>query len=1598
MKTRPDDPVDNMEETIGDKMKNRLFAAASILICALLIIPSFLSLFGSVCAVDLAGSEQKQYYKNAASVMSLTPENVAFSTENVPELKDGNYSLSLDGVWKMTDKGKIAELVSDNGWDGAIDADVPGSIHTALYKAGKIKDPYEGDNMKTANKYGEKNWYLKRTFNYEGKGERVVLGFEGVCNVADFYLNGTKIGSHEGMFGGPYIDVTNVVKRGENTLVVHLKPAKDYTKTVVFNCSYGWHYAKLYPLGIWQSVSISDQPDVTADHPFITTADYKNGTVDLAVKLDSAKGAGIKGRLTVKVSPKNFEGRAAYFSADVSCGNGDSLRYRADIPDARLWWPNGYGEQNLYTLEVMFEGSDGSSYSSSQFGIRQLEYAPLPQGESPGAYNRQFVINGVKVFMKGAGWCTIDAMMRFTREDYDRILSRAHDACINYFRAWGGGLVETDEFYDLCDEYGICVYQEWPCCWDSTKTQPADVLYETVVLGAKRLRNRPSLVVWGGGNEGEAPYSDKVLNNMGKLTYETDGTRDFWRQDGGTGSSNIIHDHIWWSGASPEHYIKTYTDWANVNMSEYGLGAMMNRQSIEKFATESELSQWPIDRKNSISYHTATFNGYYGWMPTPYGYDIDAHMHYASLFTDADSLDEMITGSQLSQAQSDYPLAINARIKAPSSSVNVIYKLNDNYPGASWSIVDWYGAPKIAYYLMQDAYRPVMAAFKTTFYNTEEGKPLSLPVYVLDDTVTLAGKKTQVVMTAYDEKLNVVKTETFDGGVKASVNLFGTFGLSAEEADHTPLVITADLYTEGAFYNRTYMYFNYEKEQGSLFYLPRTALEYAVEGKTVRITNTGAVPAIGVNLQSTAEDRFVCSDNYFIITPGQTVTVEVNDPGLFSGVGSFNPADVSDKTAPTAPGNAAVSDISYDSAKISWSASSDDNGIFAYYVTVKDGSGKETESLVHRNKTSFVIIGLEELCEYTVTVCAADNNSNRSDPSAAVSFATSADLNAPALRSADVTDDGRIKVVFSTKMNAEKAADPARYILNNGASVTAAEPSEDGNAVYLTVDGMRDRVSYVLGVIGLTDAKKSGNNIGYAEIAVTRGLYLSLGFDPDANGSVYSGGKMSAPVTGVNGNASYAEGMEGKALSASSGCGAQINGVDFAFPENSTVTMFVKGRASDGFNVLIAKGPKASGHFEFYTRSGELYMYAPDIGDISLKYNINKSTDGWRQLAFVREKGKLTVYDAGRQVSSVPLNGRIAETTGTLSFGVLNDGSLAFAGLIDDVRIYESALSAEELGAGVETSEPYPEINGNETGKTLKTDFNLPEGSALNLWFCQDNVKDDFAILFAKDKKSSGKHFEVYTERGKLCFYAPAANGGNALALGADLNAYIGSWHMLTVIRRDGRLETYVDGTPVSTLPIDWNVEEGQATACFGALVEKNFTFPGSIAEYSFIGEAPDADRVKALYASKLVYPEKTGGLDFAEHILRLAPDGQAQLGVVAHGNTKYVLSAAGESAALDGETVRAVAPGETVIYARSDDGRYVSAALVVVEAPAEPEDTSAATGGESGSVPPESGAVTEKESVRKGSAALPILIGAVAAAAAAGAVLLIVKRRKNAE
>ena len=280
---------------------------------------------------------------------TLAASDLRNADGELPQLVHPAYTLDLCGTWQLSSPSAPA----GEGGPGfaAVDripAEVPGSVHTACTVQGILKDPYVGLNDAEAMAFSGREWTYERSFIYEGSGEAVRLSFDGVCDRCEVYLNDMLLGSHQGMFGGPVFDVTSVVRKGENRLRVHLLPAVHFTKTVVFNCSDGWHYARLWPLGIWNKVRIEDLTDADCGSPFISTFDSVQGTMELSLPVTVRRGRLEDYTVRAIAAPKNFEGAAYGFD----CPARERLYVRFDLPEFRLWYPNGRGPQNLYTLYV----------------------------------------------------------------------------------------------------------------------------------------------------------------------------------------------------------------------------------------------------------------------------------------------------------------------------------------------------------------------------------------------------------------------------------------------------------------------------------------------------------------------------------------------------------------------------------------------------------------------------------------------------------------------------------------------------------------------------------------------------------------------------------------------------------------------------------------------------------------------------------------------------------------------------------------------------------------------------------------------------------------------------------------------------------------------------------------------------------------------------------------------------------------------------------------------------------------------------------------------------------------------------------------------
>jgi len=802
-------------------------------------------------------------------------------------------ALSLDGQWQMAEGGSERDRL-DYEWSDAIPAAVPGSVHAALEKAGLLPDQTMGRNQQIAKQESFKTWWFAKQFQRpKGRGP-FRLVFDGVCVHCTVWLNGRRLGSHEGMFGGPAFDITSKL-RDENELLVKIEPALDgesrpetnfyhklnvaWRDTVVFNNVYGWHYTECPSLGIWQGVRIESTPTVSIDQPFIRTLDT-DGSMELVADLTSNAGA-VGGTVKALIEPVNFKGKSRTFSLPMRVRTGmKKLHVTFRIPDPQLWWPVDMGKPNLYRMTLTYapqgkgkgqgkvEGIEEALISDTKsftFGIRTVEMAPLPEGPKPDKYDWTFVVNGKPMFMKGTGWCTMDPLMDFRRERYERFLTMARNEHCQMVRAWGSGMPETDDFYDLCDQLGLLVMQEWPTAWNSHLDQPYDVLEETVRLNTLRLRNRASLVMWCAGNESTNPFG-KAIDMMGRLAIELDNTRPFHRAQPWGGSKHGYP--AYWERQHPDHHLRATADF----WGEFGLASYPMHESVQRYLPKEEQNLWPAPQDGAFAYHTPCFNR---------RFCMDRIAQQTHKFVPMDcGMEELTIGSQMAQVICLRHQLERARARWPHCSGALLYKLNDNFPAASWATVDWYGAAKISHYFVQDAFAPLHACVLFDSVNNV-GCMLNQPVFLLDDADQLNGKSWKVHIRAYNGELKEAANQTFagKGSIDAAEEL-GRFTMHWRDTETVPLLVVAEVVVGRKCIDRTFYFVNYEPVKGCLLKLPRTRLKLqSSRGKRVTVTNTGRRPAVGVNIARPGKlDTFTVSDNYFWLDAGESRTVMVNHP------------------------------------------------------------------------------------------------------------------------------------------------------------------------------------------------------------------------------------------------------------------------------------------------------------------------------------------------------------------------------------------------------------------------------------------------------------------------------------------------------------------------------------------------------------------------------------------------------------------------------------------------------------------------------------------------------------------------------------------------
>lgn len=836
-------------------------------------LPSALPLLFFLCAAasPAVGQQSLDEIDRAAFDPGMSPLQMPAAAMTVVTVPDtAAYKpaamLSLSGEWLLApDNGDGVPLM-----DEAVVAQVPGTVHKALYEAQRIPDPMVGRNDSIAEQCSYRGWWLRKTFFYDGSFTSPLLSFAGVANRCKVYLNGKLLGTHEGMFGGPDYEVGKYLRKGENELLVYLFPIprtylggwpatanEAWKYTVVVNCVYGWHYAKIPTLGIWQPVTLRSRARARVENPFIVT---RSCAGDMRLVVD-VKGAPRDARLQLIVSRGDSATLPVAYEAAVTRGSATrAFDFKIDNP--ALWWPNDMGSQPLYDAVVLLPSSDGKILDTKRltFGIRTIEMRPLPGGASPDLYNWTFVVNGKPMFVKGTGWCTADALMDCSYPRYARFLRLAKAQHVQLLRAWGGGMPETDTFYNLCDSLGIMVIQEWPTAWNSHNTQPYDLLHETVVRNTLRLRNHPSLVMWGAGNESDKPYGEAIVM-MGRAAVELDGSRPFHRGEAWGGSAHNYN--CWWDNYHLNH---------NLNMTapfwgEFGIPSLPDMETVERYL-DGEPFVWKPAPGSNFVHHTPIFGT---------NDEINRLEQYAGYFMPVDSLPSLILGSQLSQVVGVCHTLERARTRRPYTAGALYYKMNDNYPGLSWSCVDYYGAVKPLHYFARRSFAPVASVI--LFDCTQLAcRDLTLPYYLLDDNLDVDGDTLGLRCTVYNERMEVVADTAFSHLSRGHVQQLPGIHLTAGDTHALLLFFKTDVCdAQGRLLARNWYFANYETRRGMLMQALRTTLAHHREGDEIVITNTGNVPAVGVTVKVAGKaHELLLSDNYLWIDAGETCRVHIN--------------------------------------------------------------------------------------------------------------------------------------------------------------------------------------------------------------------------------------------------------------------------------------------------------------------------------------------------------------------------------------------------------------------------------------------------------------------------------------------------------------------------------------------------------------------------------------------------------------------------------------------------------------------------------------------------------------------------------------------------
>ena len=643
--------------------------------------------------------------------------------------------------WLKEGETKAAEPnFDDSSW---IEVKVPSEVHLELLRHGLIEDPFFHDNLEKCLWIQKVSWWYRRWL--EGLDEyeyrQATILFHGLDTNVSVWINGKLIASHKNMFRPLELDITKELRRRKRSLLaLEFLPLRKPLPTSheelwrklrpqirKAQMSFGWDIApRLLTIGIWRSVYLVLTQNARILDVYVKTKLERNGELallDVLVEIESlieSKEAILEIQLSDHGKHILEESKQVHLKEGI---NKFRLALRIDSP--RLWWPWDLGEPHLYTLVARLYVNGALEDSRElRIGLREVR---LVTRDKNGSNRFTFIINGIPVYARGFNWTPPDAIfVRTDRAVYHKLLTMVKDMNGNMLRVWGGGVYEDDAFYDLCDELGIMIWQDFMfACGE----YPEEGWFlEKVKLEAekivKRLRNHPCIVLWCGDNENEwgaragfwGPRGRIISHRiLAEVCARLDPSRPYWPSSpfGGDDPNSMKEgDRHSWEVWSWWRDYKAYLEDKGRFISEFGFQAPPDISTIEAFTPPED--RWPLSRV--LEHHNKMNEG----MERLYRF-LAAH------FKVPESLEEFVYLTQVNQGEALKTGIEHWRRRKFLTSGCLIWQLNDCWPVISWSLIDYYLRPKAAYYFVKRAFSPILVSL------TKEDDSVS--VYVINDTL-----------------------------------------------------------------------------------------------------------------------------------------------------------------------------------------------------------------------------------------------------------------------------------------------------------------------------------------------------------------------------------------------------------------------------------------------------------------------------------------------------------------------------------------------------------------------------------------------------------------------------------------------------------------------------------------------------------------------------------------------------------------------------------------------------------------------------------------------------------------------------------------------